>query len=54
MSGSRGVVGHLLREGAACDRAWAAEVCREALEAEVHPWRFAEIEGVAPGNDAAD
>jgi transposase len=31
-----------------------AKVCRKILEAEVHPWRFAEVEGVAPDNNAAE
>jgi transposase len=48
------VVGHLLREGAACGCPWTAKVCRKILEAEVHLWRFAEVEGVAPDNNAAE
>jgi transposase len=48
------VVGHLLREGAACGCPWTAKVCRKIPEAEVHPWRFAEVEGVAPDNNAAE
>ncbi len=54
VSGLRGVVGHLLREGAACDRAWTAKVCRKILESEKHPWTFAEVEGVVPDNNAAE
>ena len=46
VAGLRGVIGHLLREGAACGGPRTAKVCRKILEAEVHPWRFAE--GVAP------
>ena len=54
VAGLRGVVGHLLREGAACGCPWTAKVCRKIPEAEVHLWRFAEVEGVAPDNNAAE
>ena len=53
-SGLRGVVGHLLREGAACDCPWTAKVCRKILEAETHLWTFAKVDGVAPDNNAAE
>jgi transposase len=53
-SGLKGVVGHLLREGASCGCAWTAKVCRKILEAEEHLWTFAEVEGVAPDNNAAE
>ena len=49
-----GVVGHRRREGAACDRAWTAKVCREVLEPEEPPWRFAVVEAEAPDDDAAE
>ena len=51
-AGLKGVVGLLLREGVSC--AWTAKVCRKILEAEEHLWTFAEIEGVAPDNNAAE
>jgi transposase len=54
VSGLKGVVGLLLREGAACGCAWTAKVCRKLLEAEKHLWTFAEVEGVAPDNNAAE
>ena len=54
VSGLKGVVGHLLREGVACDCLWTAKVCRKILEAEVHLWRFAEVQGVAPDNNPAE
>ena len=54
VSGLRGVVGHLLREGVSCACPWTAKVCRKILEAEGHLWRFAEVEGVAPDNNAAE
>ena len=54
VAGLKGVVGHLLREGVACGCAWTAKVCRKILEAEVHLWRFAEVEGVTPDNNAAE
>jgi hypothetical protein len=50
VSALRGVVGHLLREGASCGCAWTAKVCRKILEAEEHLWTFAEVEEVAPDN----
>jgi transposase len=50
----KGVVGHLLREGLSCRCAWTAKVCRKILEGERHLWRFAEVAGVAPDNNAAD
>ena len=53
-SGLKGVVGHLLREGAACGCAWTSKVCRKILEAERHLWTFAEVDGVAPDNNAAE
>ena len=54
VSGLKGVVGLLLREGSACSCAWTAKVCRKILEAEVHLWTFAEVAGVAPDNNAAE
>ena len=54
VAGLKGVVGLLLREGASCGCAWTAKVCRKILEAEEHLWRFAEVEGVAPDNNAAE
>ena len=54
VAGLKGVVGLLLREGAACGCAWTAKVCRKILEAEKHLWTFAEVEGVAPDNNAAE
>jgi hypothetical protein len=30
------------------------EVCRKILEGEVHLWTFAEVEGVAPDDNAAE
>jgi transposase len=54
VSGLKGVVGLLLREGASCSCVWTAKVCRKILEAEEHLWRFAEVEGVAPENNAAE
>jgi transposase len=54
VSGLRGVVGHLLREGTACGCPWTAKVCRKILEDERHLWTFAEVEGVAPDNNAAE
>ena len=53
-AGLRGVVRHLLREGAACGCAATAKVCRKILEAEEHLWTFAGVEGVAPDNNAAE
>jgi transposase len=52
--GLRGVVVHLLREGAACHRVGTSKVCRKILESESHLGRFAEVEGAAPGNNAAE
>ncbi len=52
--GLRGVVGHLLREGAACHRVATAAVCRKILKSEAHLWMFAEVEGVAPDSNAAE
>jgi transposase len=54
VSGLKAIVGHLLREGATSGCAWTAKVCRKILEAERHLWRFAEVEGVAPDNNAAE
>ena len=54
VSGPRGVVGHSLRGGAVCGCAWTAKVRRKILEAEKHLWTFAEVEGVAPDNSAAE
>lgn len=54
MSGLRGVVGLLLWEGASCACAWTAKVCRKILEVEKHLWTFAEVEGVAPDNNATE
>jgi transposase len=54
VAGLRGVVGLLLREGASCGCGWTAKVCRKILEAEKHLWTFAEVEGVAPDNNAAE
>jgi transposase len=54
VAGLKGVVGLLLREGVSCACAWTAKVCRKILEAEKHLWRFAEVEGVAPDNNAAE
>jgi transposase len=54
VSGLRGVVGLLLREGAACSCPWTAKVCRKVLEAERHLWTFSGAEGVAPDNNAAE
>ena len=53
-AGLRGVVGHLLREGAACGCVATAKVCRKILEAEGHLWTFAGVGGVAPENNAAE
>jgi hypothetical protein len=50
----RGEVGHLLRGGAARGCPWTAKACRTFPKAEVHGWRFAEVEGVVPGNNAAE
>jgi transposase len=54
VAGLKGVVGLLLREGASCACTWTAKVCRKILEAEKHLWTFAEVEGVAPDNNAAE
>ena len=54
VAGLRGVVRHLLREGAACGCDATAKVCRKILEAEEHLRTFAGVGGVAPGNDAAE
>ena len=54
VSGLKGVVGLLLREGSACGCALTAKVCRKILEAEKHLWTFAEVAGVAPDNNAAE
>jgi len=54
VAGLRGVVRHLLGEGAACACAATAKVCRKVLEAEEHLWTFAGVEGVAPDNNAAE
>jgi transposase len=54
VSGLKGVVGLLIREGAACDCAWTAKVCRKILAVEKHLWTFAEVAGVAPDNNAAE
>jgi transposase len=54
VSGLKGVVGHLLREGVASGCTWTSKVCRKILEAEVHLWTFAEVEGVVPDNNAAE
>ena len=54
VAGLKGVVGLLLREGTSCACAWTAKVCRKVLEAEKHLWTFAEVEGVAPDNNAAE
>jgi len=54
VSGLKGVVGLLLRQGSACGCASTAKVCRKILEAEKHLWTFAEVEGVAPDNNAAE
>lgn len=53
-SGLRRTVGHLLGEGAACPCAWTSKVCRKLLESQRHLWTFAEVEGVAPENNAAE
>ena len=37
-----------------CGCARTAKVCRKILEDEVHLWAFAEVEGVAPDNNAAE
>ena len=54
VSGLKRVVGHLLREGVACACPWTKKVCRKILSAEKHLWRFAEVEGVVPDNNAAE
>ncbi len=54
MSGLRGVFGLLLWEDASCACAWTAKVCRKILEVEKHLWTFAEVEGVAPDNNATE
>lgn len=54
VAGLKGVVGLLLREGSACGCAWTAKVCRKVLEGERHLWTFAEVEGVAPDDNAAE
>lgn len=54
VAGLKGVVWLLLREGVSCTCAWTAKVCRKILEAEEHLWTFAEVEGVAPDNNAAE
>jgi transposase len=54
VSGLKRVVGHLLREAVACACPWTKKVCRKILRAEKHLWRFAEVEGVAPDNNAAE
>ena len=54
VSGLKRVVGLLLREGASCNCAWTAKVCRKILEVQQHLWTFAEVEGVAPDNNAAE
>jgi transposase len=51
---SRGVLGHLPREGEACGCPWTAKVCRKTLESEVPLRRFAEVRGEAPDNNAAE
>jgi transposase len=48
------VVGHLLREGAAGGCPWTAKVCRKILVTEDLLRRFAEVEGLAPDNNAAE
>ena len=35
-------------------RRWTAKVCRKCLGAGTHLWSFAEVEGVAPDNNAAE
>lgn len=54
VTGLKGAVGLLLREGATCRCAWTAKVCRRILEAEVRLWTFAEVDGVAPDDNAAE
>jgi transposase len=54
VAGLKGVVGLLLREGSRCGCSWTAKVCRKILEDERHLWTFAEVEGVAPDNNAAE
>ncbi len=54
VSGLKGGVGLLLREGSACGCASTARVCRKLLEVEKHLSAFAEVEGVAPDNNAAE
>jgi transposase len=54
VAGLKGVVGLLLREGSRCGCARTAKVCRKILEDERHLWTFAEVEGVAPDNNAAE
>jgi transposase len=52
--GVEGSLGALLRGGASCACTWTAEVCRKILEAEQHPWTFADVEGAAPDDNAAE
>jgi transposase len=54
VSGLKGVVGLLLREGVGCPCAWTAKVCRKILASEPHLWTFGAVEGVAPDNNAAE
>ena len=54
VSGLKGVVGLLLREGSACGCVSTAKVCRKILEVEKHLRTFAEVEGVSPDNNAAE
>ena len=54
VSGLKGVIGLLLREGSACGCSSTAKVCRKILAVEVHLWTFAEVADVAPDNNAAE
>ena len=54
MAGLEGAVGLPHREGSRCGCARTAKVCRELLEDEGRLRTFAEVEGVAPENDAAE
>ncbi len=47
-------MGHLAREGAACGCPWTANVCRKNFEARAHVWSVAEVEDVAPENNAGN
>ena len=53
-AGLKGVVGLPLREGSSCGCASTAKVCRKILAVQKHLWTFAEVEGVAPDNNAAE